>query len=113
MPKHETADYMTLPQLAALAGKSTSAMRDIRNRDKRFPVPDAQGRFNVSKVGAFFELLRLEKMTDSDFQEERRAARAWLLTQTFATPARMRRLDKMPVLTRQQAINEETEFLQA
>lgn len=61
----------TLARLADLFNMSTSAMRDLRARDPRFPPKGTQG-YNVYAVAHLLRARELERQSDEDFQAEGR-----------------------------------------
>jgi hypothetical protein len=63
---------MTLPELADRLGYSTSYMRDLRDRDARFPSADGQGRYRLTAVLALLDVREAERQTDEQFDQERR-----------------------------------------
>ena len=72
-------ETMTLAQIADRLGRSTSWLRDVRNRDDRFPAPDADGHYDLAVVALLLNIRTLEHQTDADHtQEMRHHARAML-----------------------------------
>ena len=63
---------LTLAEIADQLGRSTSWLRDIRNRDRRWPSADAEGRYSLVAVLTLLDLRECERMTDEQFDQERR-----------------------------------------
>ena len=69
---NDRPETMNLGQIADRVGRSTSWLRDVRNRDDRFPAPDADGRYDLHAVAIIIGVRALEKMADDDYLTELR-----------------------------------------
>ena len=72
MRNERKPDWLRLAAIADRLGKSPAWGRDLRSRETRFPKPNAEGRYHLGSVLALIDARRCEKMTDLDFDAERR-----------------------------------------
>jgi hypothetical protein len=64
---------LSLAQIAEQIGRSTSWCRDIRSRDsRRWPSASAGGRYSLAAVVTLLDVREAERMTDTQFDQERR-----------------------------------------
>lgn len=118
--KTDPPAFLKLPALADRLGRSTSWLRDLRNRDSRFPIPDASGRFPVLAVLLLLRLRELEKMTPEEFASEEADRRRELLADmlpggplAFLGASARRRIEALPARTRAEALREAANDFQA
>ena len=104
---------LTLPALADKFRRSTSWLRDVRERDRRFPPADAEGRYSLVAVVFLLHVRELERMSDRDFDDEEADRRRDLALDTlpggpldFVGDDGRAAILAVPPTTRDQAIEE-------